>query len=49
MRFQDKVAVITAAASGIGQATAKIMAGEGAKLVAVDISAPGPGRDGRGD
>ena len=41
MRFQDKVAVITAAASGIGQATAKIMAGEGAKLVAVDISAPG--------
>ena len=40
MRFQDKVAVITASASGIGKAIAKIMAGEGAQLVAVDISAP---------
>ena len=40
MRFQNKVAVITAAASGIGKATARIMAGEGAHLVAVDINAP---------
>ena len=40
MRFQDKVAVITASASGIGRAIARIMAGEGAYLVAVDISAP---------
>ena len=34
------MAVITAAASGIGRAIARIMAGEGAHLVAVDISAP---------
>lgn len=40
MRFQDKVAVITASASGIGRATAGIMAAEGAMLVAVDISTP---------
>src|SRR5215470_1295231 len=37
MRFQDKVALITAAASGIGRATADIMAKEGAVIVAVDI------------
>jgi NAD(P)-dependent dehydrogenase (short-subunit alcohol dehydrogenase family) len=36
MRFQDKVALITAAASGIGRATADIMAQEGAFVVAVD-------------
>jgi NAD(P)-dependent dehydrogenase (short-subunit alcohol dehydrogenase family) len=36
MRFRDKVALITAAASGIGRATADIMAGEGAIVVAVD-------------
>ena len=36
MRFQDKVALITAAASGIGRATADIMAQEGAIIVAVD-------------
>ena len=40
MRFQDKVAVITGAANGIGRATARILAGEGAYLVAVDISGP---------
>ena len=40
MRFENKVAVITAAASGIGKATARILAGEGAHLVAVDINAP---------
>ena len=40
MRFQNKVAVITGAANGIGRATARILAGEGAYLVAVDISAP---------
>ena len=34
------MAVITGSASGIGRATARIMAGEGALLVAVDISAP---------
>src|SRR4051794_41275287 len=36
MRFQDKVAVITAMASGIGRATADIMAAEGAIVVGVD-------------
>jgi NAD(P)-dependent dehydrogenase (short-subunit alcohol dehydrogenase family) len=37
MRFTDRVAVITAAASGIGQATAEIMARERGIVVAVDI------------
>jgi NAD(P)-dependent dehydrogenase (short-subunit alcohol dehydrogenase family) len=37
MRFSDRVAIITAAASGIGRATADIMAREGAIVVAVDI------------
>ena len=36
MRFQGKVALITAAANGIGRATAEIMAREGAVLVCVD-------------
>jgi 3-oxoacyl-[acyl-carrier protein] reductase len=36
MRFKNKVALITAAANGIGRATAQIMAGEGATVVAVD-------------
>ena len=36
MRFGGKVALITAAASGIGRATADIIAGEGGAVVAVD-------------
>lgn len=36
MRFKDRVAIITAAASGIGRATAEIMAREGAVIVGVD-------------
>jgi len=36
MRFKDKIALITAAANGIGRATAAIMAQEGAKVVCVD-------------
>ncbi len=39
MRFTDKVALITAAASGIGRATADIMAREGAVIVGVDNNA----------
>lgn len=37
MRFQDQVAVITAAGAGIGKASAQIMAREGAIVVAIDI------------
>ena len=36
MRFVNKVALITAAANGIGRATAQIMAREGATVVCVD-------------
>jgi NAD(P)-dependent dehydrogenase (short-subunit alcohol dehydrogenase family) len=36
MRFQDKVALITAAGSGIGKATAEIIGGEGGLVVGVD-------------
>jgi NAD(P)-dependent dehydrogenase (short-subunit alcohol dehydrogenase family) len=39
MRFKDRVALITAAASGIGRATAEIMAAEGAVVVAADNNA----------
>jgi NAD(P)-dependent dehydrogenase (short-subunit alcohol dehydrogenase family) len=39
-RLQDRVAVVTGAGSGIGLASAKRMAAEGAKIVAVDIDEP---------
>ncbi|HYM72460.1 MAG TPA: SDR family NAD(P)-dependent oxidoreductase [Stellaceae bacterium] len=39
MRFTDKVALITAVASGIGRATADIMAREGAIIIGVDNNA----------
>jgi nucleoside-diphosphate-sugar epimerase len=37
MRLKDKVAIVTGAASGIGQATALMFAAEGARVVTADI------------
>lgn len=39
MRFQDKVAIVTGAASGIGLATAKRLASEGCRVVIADLDA----------
>jgi NAD(P)-dependent dehydrogenase (short-subunit alcohol dehydrogenase family) len=39
MRFTDRVALITAAGSGIGRATAELIAAEGGKVVAIDTDA----------
>ena len=39
--LQGRVAIVTGAASGIGQAAAQIMAAAGAKVVAVDVNADG--------
>ena len=44
MRFKDKVALITAVGSGIGRATADIMAKEGAVIIGVDMSVASPWR-----
>jgi dihydroanticapsin dehydrogenase len=40
-RLQDKVAVVTGAAAGIGEATAELFAAEGARVVLIDIDATG--------
>ena len=37
-RFAGRVALITAAASGIGRATAEIIAAEGGQVVAIDTN-----------
>ena len=39
MRFQDKVVVVTGAAQGIGEAYARALAAEGAKVVVADLNA----------
>ncbi len=39
MRFKDKVIVVTGAAQGIGEAYAKALAAEGAKVVVADLNA----------
>ncbi|MFB3920737.1 MAG: SDR family NAD(P)-dependent oxidoreductase [Terriglobia bacterium] len=41
MRVKDKVAIVTGAATGIGQTTAEVLAEEGAKVVVADIDAAG--------
>ena len=37
-RFTDRVAVVTGAAGGIGAATARRLAAEGAAVIAVDVA-----------
>lgn len=41
MRFNDKVAVVTGAAQGIGEAYAKALAAEGAAVIVADLSDKG--------
>lgn len=44
MRLSDKVAVVTGAGSGFGEGIAKRFAGEGARVIAVDIHGDAAGR-----
>jgi NAD(P)-dependent dehydrogenase (short-subunit alcohol dehydrogenase family) len=41
MRLQNKIAIVTGAAGGIGEAAALLFAAEGAKVAAVDLKADG--------
>jgi len=40
-RFEDKIAIVTGAARGIGEAYAKALAGEGARVVVADVDDEG--------
>jgi len=41
MRLKDKVAIVTGAAAGIGEATARLFAAEGARVVVADFNGEG--------
>ena len=40
-RLENKVAIVTGAASGMGETTVKLFAAQGAKVVAADINVAG--------
>ena len=41
MRLQNKIAIVTGAASGFGEGIARLFAAEGAKVVVADINGVG--------
>ena len=47
MRLKDKIALVTGSGAGIGLATAKLFADEGAHVYITDVDGEG-GRQGRG-
>ncbi|HXW83410.1 MAG TPA: SDR family NAD(P)-dependent oxidoreductase, partial [Candidatus Binataceae bacterium] len=44
MRLKDRIAVVTGSGSGIGEATAKLLAAEGAAVLVVDLNEEGASR-----